>query len=348
MVRIYFYLLKYLFCKLRIAKKVKSARNFCSKMKLRRMGMDWIQGIQNAIDYIEEHITEEIDYANVAKIAYSSSFHFQRVFGITCGITLGEYIRKRRLTLAGNELLAKETTVTNVAFKYGYNTAESFSRAFTKFHGIKPSRVKQGCSLKSFPKLTVKIDMSESSEMNYKNIKMKYKIIEKPELVLVGYKSRFKGVPYGVDRAEQEGKFCSTTRAKQWLLIGASCDYSTDYCIITHIGDDGYDFYIAYELDEWTRKELFNPQTTGVDFMDKMGFETLVIPRTMYAVFETDKQKRPIGDYIDIRKKIVTEWLPSSGYLLADAPEVVIMHWRPKGEWDKERYIEICLPIEKK
>ncbi|MBR6773365.1 MAG: AraC family transcriptional regulator, partial [Clostridia bacterium] len=70
--------------------------------------MDWIKAIQRAVDYIEEHITERIDYEEVAKRAYSSSFHFQRVFGITCGYTLGEYIRMRRLSLAGSELLTGE------------------------------------------------------------------------------------------------------------------------------------------------------------------------------------------------------------------------------------------------
>ncbi len=303
--------------------------------------MDWIQGIQKAIDYIEENITEKIDYEEVAKRAYSSSFHFQRVFGIMCGFTLGEYIRRRRLTLAGNELLSKNMKVIEVAFKYGYETPESFSRAFYKFHGIMPSQVKNGCSLKSFSRLSVRIDLIGGIEMNYK-------IEEKPEMILVGYKKRFMGVPYGDERVKQESAFMATTRAKQWLLSGASCDYSTDYMVITNIDDDGYDFYVAYKLDEWTRKELFNPNVTGVDFMDKMGFETLVIPKQTYAVFETEKKKRPIPDYTDIRKRIVTEWLPTSNYVFANAPEVVEMHWRPNGEWAKERYIEICLPIENK
>ena len=303
--------------------------------------MDWIQGIQKAIDYIEENITEKIEYEEVAKRAYSSSFHFQRVFGIMCGFTLGEYIRRRRLTLAGNELLRKNMKVIDVAFKYGYETPESFSRAFYKFHGIMPSQVKNGYSLKSFSRLSVRLDLIGGIEMNYK-------IEEKPEIILVGYKKRFTGVPYGEERVKQEEEFITTTRAKQWLLIGASCDYSTDYMVITNIDDDGYDFFVAYELDEWTRKELFNPNVTGVDFMNKMGFETLIIPKQTYAVFETEKKKRPIADYTDIRKRIVTEWLPTSDYVFANAPEVVAMHWRPKGEWAKERYIEMCLPIEKK
>lgn len=302
--------------------------------------MDWMQGIQKAIDYIEENITEKINYEKVAKCAYSSSFHFQKVFGIICGFTLGEYIRKRRLTLAGYDLLNKQVKVIDVAFKYGYETPESFSRAFYKFHGILPSQVKKGCLLKSFPRYSVMIDLIEETEI-------KYKIEEKPEIILVGYKKRFTGVPYGEERVKQEEAFLTSSRAKQWLLIGASCNYSTDYMIVTNIDDDGYDFYVAYELDEWTRKEVFNPNVTGVDFIEKMGFETLYIPKQTYAVFETKKKKRPITDYTDIRKKIVTEWLPTSNYVFANAPEVVAMHWRPSGEWEKERYIEIRLPIEK-
>lgn len=303
--------------------------------------MDWIQGIQNAINFIEEHIGEKIDYEELAKTAYSSSYHFQRVFGIMCGITIGENIRRRRLTLAGNDLLTSNETVTEIALKYGYNTPESFSRAFRQFHGIKPSQVKKARSLNTFPRLSVIIDSNGGNTL-------KCSVREQPKMILVGYKKRFTGVPYGDERTKQEEEFITTTRAKQWLLLGASCNYSNDYCIVTNINDYGYDFYIAYELDEWTRKELYNPNTTGVDFIKTLGFETIVIPNSLYAVFKTEKKKHPIFDYTDIRKKIVTEWLPSPDYLLANAPEVVIMHWRPQGEWAKERYIEICLPIERK
>ena len=150
--------------------------------------MDWIQGIQNAIDYIEEHINDDIDYDKVAKAAYSSSYHFQRIFGIICGMTLGEYIRRRRLTLAGIELLTDKMKITDIAFKYGYDTPESFSRAFTRFHGIKPSQVKKECSLNSFSRLSIKIDLIGGNEMQCK-------IKEMPEQVLVGFKKHFYGVP---------------------------------------------------------------------------------------------------------------------------------------------------------
>ena len=91
---------------------------------------------------------------------------------------------------------------------------------------------------------------------------MNCKITEMPVLVLVCYKKCFSGIPYGEELAKQEEEFFTAMRAKQCLLIGASCDYSTDYCIVTNVGDDGYDFYFAYQLDEWTRKELYNPKIT--------------------------------------------------------------------------------------
>ena len=303
--------------------------------------MNLTQSLQNAIDYIEDNITKKIDYEEVSKRAYSSSFHFQRVFSLTCGFTLGEYIRRRKLTLAANDLLTSKVKVIDVAFKYGYETPESFSRAFYKFHGITPSKVKKGSTLKSFSRLILSANFIGGSELNYK-------IEEKPEIILVGYKKRFTGVPYGEERVKQEEEFLTTTRAKQWLLIGASCNYSTDYMVITNVADDGYDFYVAYELDEWTRKEIFNPTVTGAKFINDLGFETLVIPKRTYVVFETPKKKRPVADYTAVRSKIVTEWLPTSNFIFANSPEVVIMHWRPNGKWENERYIEICLPIEKR
>ena len=104
--------------------------------------MEWVKGLQKAIDYIEDHITEDIDYAEIAKQAYSSSFHFQRVFHIICGYSIGEYIRNRRLSLAGTDLSSGNEKVIDIALKYGYNSPESFSRAFTKFHGITPVQAK--------------------------------------------------------------------------------------------------------------------------------------------------------------------------------------------------------------
>ncbi len=98
--------------------------------------MDWITGIQNAIDYIEEHLTESIDYDKVSEQSFSSSYHFQRIFSILCGFTIGEYVRNRRLSLSGSELATTNIKVIDVALKYGYESPDSFAKAFQKFHGI--------------------------------------------------------------------------------------------------------------------------------------------------------------------------------------------------------------------
>ena len=300
---------------------------------------EWERAIENAVAYVEDHLDGTVDYEEAARRAYASCWHFQRVFGMLCGVTLGEYIRRRRLTLAGIELAQKRYKVTDVALRYGYETPESFSRAFARFHGIKPSQVTAQSRLRHFPRLSVKNMADGASDV-------RCEIRELPAKTLVGYKKRFTGVPYGEERVRQEQAFATSTRFKQWLLLGASCDYSTDYCVVTNVDDDGYDFYIAYELDEPTRQDLFDPAVTGVDFVPALGLTTLCLPARKYAVFYTQKKKRPIADYEDIRAKIVTKSFPSAEYALAAAPELILLHWRPQGEWEKERYIEICLPVQ--
>ncbi len=131
--------------------------------------MDWVTGIQRVIDYVEARITEPIDYEEAARQAYSSNFHFQRAFSILCGLTLGEYIRMRRLSLAGNEIMTGGIRVTDAALKYGYDTPESFSRAFSRFHGVSPSQAKQsGVALKSFSPLSLKLILDGGRIMNYR------------------------------------------------------------------------------------------------------------------------------------------------------------------------------------
>lgn len=103
----------------------------------------WADGIQDAIQYMEDNLTEELSIEAIAARAYVSAFHFQRIFSSLCGVTVGEYIRCRRLTLAAQELTSGKLKVIDAAVKYGYDSADSFSRAFTKFHGISPSAAKE-------------------------------------------------------------------------------------------------------------------------------------------------------------------------------------------------------------
>lgn len=128
--------------------------------------MDTVSCIQRAIDFIEDNILDELDPAIIASQAYMSSFHFQRVFSIVCGLTLGDYIRNRRLTLAGLEIKSSGTKIMEAAFKYGYESSESFSRAFARFHGVSPMMARSQTShIKSFAKISVQSILGGNHDM---------------------------------------------------------------------------------------------------------------------------------------------------------------------------------------
>ena len=299
--------------------------------------MDWITGMQKAIDYIEANLTEKIDYEKVAAESFSSSYHFQRVFSILCGYTLGEYIRLRRLSLAGAELANGKEKVIDIALKYGYDSPDSFAKAFQKFHGITPSQARaDGNMLKSFSRLSIKISLEGGNTMNYR-------IEEKDEMILTGYKRRFSGVPG--EREEQEKDMYVNTRVFQYILQGLSGNIEMNYDVITNIDDDGYDFYIAKQLTEYLRNNLNKTSVLGEEYAKH--FENIVIPQCTYAIFETERCSYPTTIFLDLRKKIASEWLPNSGYQLANAPELVVTHWF-RGNKSNQRYRELWIPIEKK
>ena len=125
--------------------------------------------MKDAIDYLEKNITEKLEIEEVAKIAFSSSFHFQRMFHMLMGVTVSEYLRRRRLTLAAQELQSSNIKVIDVALKYGYETPEAFTKAFKRLHGISPmSAREEGASLKAYPKLTLHISIKGDKDMDYK------------------------------------------------------------------------------------------------------------------------------------------------------------------------------------
>ncbi len=125
--------------------------------------------IQQAISYMEEHIRDNISYAEVARKAHMSDYNFHRTFSFIVGMTAKEYIRKRRLTLAALELQTTDISVLDVAYKYGYESPESFSKAFSRFHGSSPKQAKQkGTKLHLFPPLVVKIILEGGNVMDYR------------------------------------------------------------------------------------------------------------------------------------------------------------------------------------
>ena len=300
--------------------------------------MDWITGIQNAINYIEDHISEELDYEQIAKESFSSSFHFQRVFSILCGYTLGEYIRNRRLTLAGTELTNTREKVIDVAYKYGYDSPESFAKAFQKFHGITPSQARgSGVMLKSFSRLSIKVSLEGGSIMNYR-------VEEKPAMLLTGYKRRFTGSPN--DKQDQDHNFACETRLEQYILEGMCREHETIYQILNNFDTEGYDFYFAYQFPKWALEDMLE---IPADIAAR--FENVPIPAGTYIVFETERCEFPTAKMDELRMKAVSEWLPTSGYVLRDAPEIGVIHWFWEEGNDKvnhSRYCELWFPIAKK
>lgn len=300
--------------------------------------MDWITGIQEAINYMEDHITEELDYTEIARRSFSSPYHFQRVFSLLCGYTLGEYIRLRRLTLAGADLAGGKEKVIEIAMKYGYESPDSFTKAFTKFHGLTPSEARlPGARLQSFARLSMHISLKGGTTMNYR-------IEDKPAFTLTGYKRRFTGSPE--QRDSQEEAFYTGTRANQYILEGLASAPHVHFNVIRNIDDSGYDFYIAAELPDQLRTRLHEPAVLGPEYAGR--FEDIPIPAQTYAIFETEKCPYPTERHNELRRRIAEEWLPSSGYELADAPEIVMSFWHRSEELRNQRQIKLWIPVKRK
>ena len=139
------------------------------EMQIRGALMGWVEDISKAINYIENNLEGQLSIDNIAERAMLSPFYFQKGFTMLCGFTVSEYIRKRRLTLAGSELVATENKVIDIALKYGYDSPDSFTKAFTRFHGLTPTAVRKGGTmLKSLAPLKLKFSLEGGYIMDYK------------------------------------------------------------------------------------------------------------------------------------------------------------------------------------
>ena len=298
--------------------------------------MDWTIGLQKAIDYIEDNLTETIDYEMVAAQSFSSSYHFQRVFSILCGFTIGEYIRNRRLSLAGAELAASDVKVIDVALKYGYENPDSFARAFQKFHGILPSQVRNnGSMLKSYSRLVLKFSLEGGSTMNYR-------IEEKEAMIITGCSKRFTGSPS--DRYHQQHDFMISgeTRFVRYALQGMASNCSLEYAVISNIDDNGYDFSIGTIIPTYFTNHL--EKTVGKTNVNKLTVQE--ISKRKYLIVETERSANCIQQHLDIRKRAIAEWFAESEYQLTNSPEITLFHYDRVNK--DNSYVELWLPIEKR
>lgn len=266
--------------------------------------MDWITGISKAIDYIEEHITEPTDYARAAKEACSSPFNFQRVFALLCGYTLGDYVRMRRLTLAGEELLSTDAKVIDVALKYGYDSPESFSRAFTRFHGVSPSAVRKGAAIRSFSRICVKLILTGGSIMEYRiEKKQAAKIIcRRREFTKPGDDYTNKEIPEFWNECGRDG---SIQKLCGYIKDSAQFKGLLGVCFSTEMTGSGFPYGIGAEYDGES---------------DPQDFEIVEIPAYTYAVF-TVRGRMPDA-FRETYRKICTEFFPQSGYEYGNGVEI--------------------------
>ena len=237
----------------------------------------WIEGFQASMSFIEENLTELPDITEIAGIAGLSPFYYQRIFGALCGITVGDYIRARRMTLAAQELAGTDAKVIDVALKYGYDSPDSFARAFQRFHGITPSAAKEaGAHLKSFAPMHIKISLEGG-------IMLDYRISEKAPFTIVGLKRRFNS-----DTSYEEiPKFWN-----EWLAQGEKRPIMGTFGVCIDMDGKNFDYWIADIYFPW--EEI--PE----------GCETRVIPGGLWAQFRCT-----LKTLQTVNTQIWSEWLPS-------------------------------------
>lgn len=282
--------------------------------------MDWIERLNEAIRYIEENLTGKIEYEKLGQIACCSAYHFQRMFTYMAGMPLSEYIRKRKMSLAAVDLQEDGAKVIDIAAKYGYASPTAFNRAFQSVHGINPSSVKnEGTAIKSFPPIAFKITVKGVEEMNYRiETKGAFRIVGKSYPLSREIEQNFLEVPQMWDGAVEDGtikKIISLMDAQPQGVLGVSA-----------CSDDAqWRYYIAV--------------SSSADIDDSL--EEYIIPESMWAIFPGAGTGKSIQE---LEKRIVTEWLPTSGFEFTEGPDIEV-YFNPDPQ--KTTY-EVWIPVKKK
>ncbi len=285
--------------------------------------MGWVECIGEAISYMEDHITDELTMEKIAKQVMVSPFYFQKGFTMLCGFTVGEYIRERRLTLAGSELVSTDEKIIDIALKYGYDSPDSFTKAFTRFHGVTPTAVrKDGAMMKSFAPLKIRFALEGGYVMNYR-------IMAKDSFTVIGASREFKydeaitEIPEFWSELHQQGKekiVCG--------MYGICIDDSKKSDTFEYLIADNYD--PAAEIPE--------------------GLVTRVIPAHTWVVFPC-RGSMP-QSLQDANKVIFSEWLPNcKDFEIAAGYNIEMYHdpsRYPKGTKDENYYSEIWIPVKRK
>ncbi len=290
--------------------------------------MNSLRKMNDALNYIEESLDNDIDLKEVARLALCSEYHFQRMFSFLSGVTLSEYIRRRRLTVAAFELNKSDIRIIDIAIKYGYNSPDSFTRAFQGLHGITPSEARyNGQSLKAYPRMTFQLSIKGGNEMNYR-------IEEKEAFSIIGIKKRvpiiFNGVNPEIAAMWQSLNIEMITKLKELSnveplgIISASVNFSEG------------------RMEEKGELDHYIGVATTKECPDNLV--QLEVPVSTWAVFES------VGPFPEtlqnIWGRIYSEWFPSSNYEQAKGPEIL---WNENKDVTSPTFkSEIWIPVTKR
>lgn len=281
--------------------------------------MEWIDRWNDAISYIEEHLTEDIDYGQLGRIACCSSYHFQRMFTYMAGIPLSGYIRRRKMSLAAVDLQSGNMKIIDVAEKYGYQSPTAFNRAFQSVHGTAPSAVKKdGASVKSFPPISFKITVRGVEEMNYRiETKDAFRIVGVSVPLHKDIEQNFAVIPAKWQEISVNGtlqKLIGMMDTPPMGVLGVSTCNDTE----------PWRYYIAVSTSQ-----------------EKSGLEEYTVPAATWAVFPGEGTNQSIQE---LERRIVMEWLPTSGYEYGNAPDVEV-YLNPDPQ---NAQYEVWIPVVKK
>lgn len=282
--------------------------------------MEWIERLNSAVNYIEENIKETIALKEVSKIACCSTYHFQRMFAYIANMPLSEYIRRRRMSLAAVDLQSGNEKVMDISLKYGYDSPTAFNRAFKSVHGISPSQAREeGTMLKAFPPISFKITIKGDSEMNYRIEKKEpFRIVGVSEPLEAEIEKNFEIVPQMWATAAMNGTIPRLAAMMDGIPMGllgvSSCNES-----------DNWRYYIAVASSQPIENDL----------------EEYIVPGSLWAIFSGEGNNQSIQE---LEKRIVTEWLPTSGYEYGNAPDIEVYL---NADPEHAKY-EVWIPVSKK
>jgi AraC family transcriptional regulator len=296
--------------------------------------MEWVTLIQKAIDYMEEHLLEKINYEDVARQVHMSSYNFHRTFSLMAGLTANEYIRNRRLSLAGQELQLTGIKIIDAAYKYGYETPESFSKAFSRFHGVTPKLATvKGTQLSLFNALVIKIVLEGGKSMDYR-------VEAVGKRTYISRVMAFRNEIMNEEDNNEIPQFWAGCRKegiiKQLLDMrpkGKKDMYGL--CSPTKENEVTFDYGIGVSLDEHT--------VAGDKIsLQNQGFQIWDVEPAEYVVFQCYGER---GDCIsETWSRFFKEFLPQSGYMQSEKTDMEVYY----DIKEPGLFCELWIPIEKK